>query len=217
MEPVLIVAAGGLGREVAAVLARVSRWDLIGFLDDGPDRVGTRLCGKSVLGDLSAVREHPDASILVCAGKGQARRAIVARLSEFGVTDDRYATLIAPDVHLPASCSVGAGSIVLSGSVLTADVLVGAHAVLMPGVVLTHDNHVGDFATLCARVTLGGNVTVGEAAYLGMGALVRERVEVAAESVLGMGAVLLRDLPYGETWVGTPARRLGQPPARERN
>lgn len=210
MERVLIVAAGGLGREAAAVLARSTRWDLIGFLDDDPERVGTEVSGQPVLGALSEVGRHPDASLLVCAGKGQARRAIVAKLRGLGVTQERFATLIAPDVHVPASCSVGVGSIILSGTVLTADVTVGAHVVVMPGVVLTHDNHVSDFATLCARVTLGGNVTVGEAAYLGMGALVRERVVIAAESVLGMGAVLLRDLPPDEIWAGVPAQRLSQ-------
>lgn len=210
MEKLLIVAAGGLARETAAVAARSSRWDLIGYLDDEPALVGTQIAGTPVLGAISAVVEHPDAKVLVCAGKGRSRRAIVARLAGLGVTAERYATLIAPDVHVPASCRVGVGSILLAGTVLTADVTAGRHVVAMPGVVLTHDDQVRDYATLCARVTLGGNVTVGEAAYLGIGALVRERLDVGAESVLGMGAVLLEDLPPGETWVGVPAERIRQ-------
>jgi len=208
VKKLLIIAAGGLARETAAVAVRSTLWDLAGFLDDEPALVGTQIAARPVLGGIDTVIEHHDASLLVCAGKGRSRQAIVARLRELGIGDDRYATLIAPDVHLPMSCSVGTGSILLSGSVLTADVIVGAHVVAMPGVVLTHDNVVRDFATLCARVTLGGNVLVGEAAYLGMGALVREGVEVGHDSVLGMGAVLLRDLPPGETWVGLPANSI---------
>lgn len=215
MRHVVIIAAGGLGREAAAVIARRPDWDLVGFLDDDPAQVDGVVAGKPVLGSIADVRQHPDVSLLVCAGKGQSRRAIVARLREVGVTEDRFATLIAPDVYVPASCFVGAGSILLSGTVLTSDISVGAHVVTMPGVVLTHDNQVHDFATLCARVTLGGSVTVGEAAYLGMGALVRERVTVADEAVLGMGAVLLSDLPQRETWVGVPARRLGSSPVAD--
>ena len=204
-DGLLLIAASGLARETAAVVARGLQWELLGYLDDAPGLAGTTITGKPVLGGIGAIRQHPKARLLVCAGKGQTRRAIVARLHELGVTDDRFATLVAPDVHMPASCSIGPGSIVLSGTVLTADVSVGAHVVAMPGVVLTHDDVVGDYATLCAGVTLGGSVTVGEAAYLGMGALVRERLTVGAESILGMGAVLLHDLPRGEIWAGLPA------------
>jgi sugar O-acyltransferase (sialic acid O-acetyltransferase NeuD family) len=204
-DGLLLIAASGLAREAAAVVARGSQWDLLGYLDDVPGLAGTTISGKPVLGGVGAIRQHPKARLLVCAGKGQTRRAIVARLHELGVTDDRFATLVAPDVHVPASCSIGRGSIVLSGTVLTAAVNVGAHVVAMPGVVLTHDDVVGDYATLCAGVTLGGGVTVGEAAYLGMGALVRERLTVGAESILGMGAVLLHDLPRDEIWAGLPA------------
>jgi sugar O-acyltransferase (sialic acid O-acetyltransferase NeuD family) len=204
-DGLLLIAASGLARETAAVVARGSRWNLLGYLDDAPGLAGATVSGKPVLGGIGAIRQHPKARLLVCAGKGQTRRAIVARLQKLGVTVDRFATLIAPDVHVPASCSIGPGSIVLSGTVMTADVSVGAHVVAMPSVVLTHDDVVGDYATLCAGVTLGGSVTVGEAAYLGMGALVRERLTVGAESILGMGAVLLHDLPRGEIWAGLPA------------
>jgi sugar O-acyltransferase (sialic acid O-acetyltransferase NeuD family) len=204
-DNLLLIAASGLARETAAVVARGSECELVGYLDDAPGLAGTTISSKPVLGGIGAIRQHPKARLLVCAGKGQTRRAIVARLRELGVTDDRFATLVAPDVHVPASCSIGPGSIVLSGTVMTADVSVGAHVVAMPGVVLTHDDVVGDYATLCAGVTLGGSVTVGEAAYLGMGALVRERLTVGAESILGMGSVLLHDLPRGEIWAGLPA------------
>lgn len=217
MTELLIVAAGGLAREVAAVVEG-SSWELLGFLDDEPTLSGATVAGRPVLGGISAVTAFPRASVLVCAGKGQARRAIVCRLRDLGVADDRYATVISPDVHVPASCQVGVGSILLAGTVLTADVTIGRHVVAMPGVVLTHDNLIADYATLCARVALGGNVSIGAAAYLGMGALVRERLNVGADSVLGMGAVLLHDLPAGETWAGVPADRLRARPAlQEKN
>lgn len=207
MTELLIVAAGGLAREVAAAVED-SSWELLGFLDDDPALQGNELAGRRVLGGIESVSSFPDAAILVCAGRGHARRAIVKRLQGQGVTEDRYATVVAPDVRVPTGCEVGAGSVLLSGTVLTADVSIGRHVVAMPGVVMTHDDQIADFATLCARVTLGGNVRIGESAYLGMGSTVRERTEVGAGSILGMGAVLLRDLPEGETWAGTPAQPL---------
>lgn len=208
MRGLLLVAASGLAREV---LDAAQGYDVLGFVDDDPARWGELLGGVKVLGGLDVVADHPDAAVLLCAGGGAARAALAQRLQLDG---SRYATVVHPDVHIPSSCTVGAGSIVLAGCVLTADVAVGRHVVLMPHVTLTHDNVIDDYATLCAAVTLGGAVHVGARAYLGMSSSVRERCRVGADATIGMGAAVLRDVSDGETWVGVPARPLL---ARERD
>jgi len=202
------VAASGLARE-AAEAARARGWSVIGCVDDDPTLWSTRVAPElPVVGGIDLVTEHPEALLVVCAGLGRTRETIVERLRTLGVGDERFATLVHPDTSVPPSAVVGAGTVLLAGSVLTADVAVGDHVVCMPHVVLTHDCHVADYATLCANVALGGSVRVGRGAYLGMGATVRERRCVGARATLGMGAVLLEDLPEGETWVGVPAHPL---------
>jgi sugar O-acyltransferase (sialic acid O-acetyltransferase NeuD family) len=183
---------------------------VLGFLDDDPAKAGTVLAGVPVLGPVEAVADHPEAGLVICAGRGVSRRAIVARLADLGVTGERYATILAPGVHVPDGCRVGGGSILLAGTVLTAEVTVGRHVVCMPNVTLTHDDVLDDFATLAAGVALGGGVHVGEAAYLGMNSSVRELRQVGAEAVLGMGAALVSDQPPGSVWAGVPARQLGK-------
>lgn len=205
----LLIAAGGLARETAAAL-RTAGKQVRGLLDDDPAKVGRVIAGLPVIGGLGAAAEHPDSELVVCAGKGGARRAIVRRLAEAGVTNERYATVIASGVDVPAGCQVGAGSILLAGTVLTADVTVGRHVVCMPHVTLTHDDVIEDFATLAAGVALGGGVRIGEAAYLGMNSSVREGCRVGAGSTLGMGAVLLTDQPTGTIWAGVPAQDLNR-------
>ena len=211
-EPLVLVAASGLAREVLGTVEAGDAFDVVGMLDDARP-VGELHGGVAVLGTVETARRHPGARFLVCAGKGRTREALVGRLASAGIGADRFATLVDPSVRVPSSCSVGAGSIVLAGAVLTADVTVGRHVVLMPHVTLTHDDDVDDFATLCAATTLGGGVHVGARAYLGMASSVRQGLEVGDDAVLGMGAVLTRDLPPGETWVGVPARELGPGPA----
>jgi len=207
---IILIAAGGLAREAVSV-CRNPAWTggtLLGYLDDDPAKAGTTIAGLPVLGGLQKVHEYPEAHLVVCAGQGAGRRSIVGRLAEVGVGDDRYGTIVDPSVHVPAGCTVGGGSILLGGTVLTADVRVGSHVVCMPNVVLTHDDVLSDFATLAAGAVLGGTVHVGEAAYIGMNASVREQCRVGAEAVLGMGSVLLSDQPGGTIWAGVPARDL---------
>jgi sugar O-acyltransferase (sialic acid O-acetyltransferase NeuD family) len=207
--PLLLVAASGLAREVLAVCEATGR-SVVGVLDDDAAKAGTALGTTTVLGSLDRVRHHPDAELLLCAGKGSVRRDLAVRLAALGVGDDRYATIVDPSVRLPRSCSLGVGSILLGGVVLTADVRVGRHVVCMPHVTLTHDDDLADYVTLTTGVSLGGGVTVGEAAYIGMNASVREQRTVGAACVLGMGAVLVSDQPDGTVYAGVPARPIGK-------
>jgi sugar O-acyltransferase (sialic acid O-acetyltransferase NeuD family) len=207
MKTLAVVAASGLAREALAVEGVLDHYDRVAVLVDDPVRWGTELAGHPILvGGLERVTGLGDCRVLVCAGSGQARRALVVRLLGLGIGAHRYATVRHPSVGLPSGCTLGAGSILLANVALTADVRVGRHVVAMPGVTLTHDDVVEDFVTLCAGDSLGGDVTVGEAAYLGMNSAVRERITVGREAVLGMGAVLLENLPDRDTWVGVPAR-----------
>ena len=119
---------------------------------------GSRGCG-----------EPWSSALVLCVGRGQDRRAIAGRLVALGVGPTSYASVIHPRANAPLSCSVGAGSVIMSGVTMTAAVTLGRHVVAMPSVTLTHDNVIEDFVTLCAGVILGGNVRVAEGAYVGMG------------------------------------------------
>ncbi|WP_084700099.1 NeuD/PglB/VioB family sugar acetyltransferase [Streptacidiphilus anmyonensis] len=209
MKGLLIVGAGGFARETAQAARAADGPDaVLGHLDDDAARHGTEVDGVPVLGGSELVHAHPDAPVVVCVGNPRdwaGRARLVRRL---GLPEQRYATVIHPTAAVADSASVGPGSVLLAHCALTAAVRLGAHVAVMPQVVLTHDDIVGDFATIASGVRLGGGVEVGVGAYVGAGALVREGVSVGAWSQLGLGALLLDDLPAGEVWIGSPARRL---------
>ena len=205
-QPLILVAASGLARETLEAVRVADQYEVIGVVDDNETIWGTLFDGVKVLGGLEVVDDYPDASLLLCAGKGAIRHAIADRLS---LDDSRYATVIHQDASLGRTCTIGAGSIILAGCVLTASVSVGRHVVLMPHVVCTHDDVTEDYATLCAGVTLGGRVRVGHEAYVGMVASVREDVVIGAHALIGMGSTVVSDVPPDEVWFGVPARRAG--------
>ncbi|MFJ9789814.1 NeuD/PglB/VioB family sugar acetyltransferase [Streptomyces globosus] len=221
----LVVGAGGFARETAQAVraaaaadlaaGRCPRWRLAGHLDDDPALHGTDVDGVPVLGGCDRVRDHPDAQVVVCAGspRDQAVRARLVR--RLALPDSRYATVVHPTAAVSASSAAGPGTVLLAHCVLTAAVRVGAHVAVMPHTVLTHDDTVADFATLASGVRLGGGVRIGRGAYVGAGALVREHTMVGAWSLTGMGSTVLTDVPPGEVWAGSPARRLrvAGPPA----
>lgn len=208
MRDLVIVGAGGFARETAAAAAAAGTWRILGFADDDPALHGTSRSGVPVLGGVDIVSDLPGAGVVVCVGNPRnyvARRRIVERL---GLPEERYATVVHPAAEIGAGSVVGPGSVLLAGVVLTADVTVGSHVAVMPQAVLTHDDRVGDHVTVASGVRLGGAAVLETGAYVGAGALVREGVTVGAWSLVGMGSVVLRDVPPGEVWAGSPARFL---------
>ena len=211
-RPLLIVGAGGFGRETAEAVRAVNAerpiWDLLGFLDDDRSLQGREVDGLPVLGPLAGLERHPGVMLVVSVGNPDnyvARKRIVRRL---GLLPSRYATIVHPAAVVPPSAQLGAGTVVLAAAVATTGIRVGGHVVVMPGVVLTHDCRVDDYATLGAGARLAGGVRIEEGAYVGSGALVRERRVVGPWALVGMGAVVTRDVPAHEVWAGVPARFL---------
>jgi len=212
VRPLLIIGAGGLGRETLVAARAVNdvtpTWTIIGFLDDDPNIEGHVIDGVPVIGPTSAAAGYPHAAAVVTIGNPDnftTRRRIVSKLH---LDVGRWATIIHPAAVIARGTHVGPGSVILAGAVTTSPVCIGAHVVVMPAVVLTHDDVVADYATLASGARLAGRVTVGEGAYVGAGALVRERRTIGAWSLVGMGAAVTTDVPAGEVWAGVPAHRL---------
>jgi sugar O-acyltransferase (sialic acid O-acetyltransferase NeuD family) len=212
MLPLLLIGAGGFGREVVEAVRAINQqaptWELLGFLDDGFEMQGSTVDGTPVVGTTGAIERFPQAQVVVCTGSPSnyfSRKRLVTRL---GLPSSRYATLIHPSAIMPASVDLGPGSVLLATVVVTARIRLGAHVAVMPGVVLTHDDVVGDYVTMGAGARLAGGVTIGEGAYIGAGAMVREKLSVGPWALLGMGAVVLTNVPEAEVWAGVPARVL---------
>ncbi|AOR36590.1 acetyltransferase [Streptomyces fodineus] len=208
MTELLIVGAGGFARETAQAVRDTGGIKLLGHLDDNAALHGTEVDGVPVLGGCDLVHDLPGARVVICVGNPRdyaARARLVRRL---GLPADRYATVIHPTAAVSESSSVGPGSVLLAHCVLTAAVRVGAHVAVMPHVVLTHDDMVEDYVTIASGVRLGGGVRLEGGSYVGSGALVREGTSVGAWSLIGMGSTVLGDVPPGEVWAGSPARRL---------
>jgi sugar O-acyltransferase (sialic acid O-acetyltransferase NeuD family) len=213
-RPLIIVCAGGFGRETAAVVVRDDRWELLGFADDDPALRGTAVGGIPVLGSPeAAIAQAPDAQVAVCQARPSSdlRRALVSRLR---LPADRYATIVHPTSWLADSTTVGPGTVILAGVVATSTITIGRHVAVMPSVVIAHDAVVEDYATLAAGVQIGGGVRIGSGAYIGMGALLRDGITVGSGALIGMGAVVTRSVPSGEIWFGVPARARVTEPGR---
>ena len=211
MRPIVIFGTGGMARDLHALLhhlvSATSRFEILGFLDDDPITRGQRVHGLPVLGDATWIATRTHVEVAVGVGSPPAKRRIVHRLRAAGA---RFPSLVHPTAVVGHDVTIGEGTIVSAGCVLTTDISLGPFVTVNTACTLAHDNLVDAYATLAPGVHLAGNVRLRTGAELGIGAVAIQGVTVGEWSIVGAGAVVTGNLQPNTTAVGVPARVIKQ-------
>jgi len=206
LKQLVIIGAGGLGREVAWLVADINRhrqeWDFVGFVDDGIQ--GKTPEGYPVLGTLDYLLELPSHPwVVVAIADSKIRKAITQRLHSHEIN---IATLIHPSVSISDFVQIGLGTIICSGTIITTNISIGQANIINLGCRIGHDTVLEDFVSLMPATNLAGEVKVGEGSYFGLNSCVINRTSIGRWSIIGAGATVIRDIPDYCVAVGVPAR-----------
>lgn len=208
MKDLIIIGAGGFGRELAWVIKLINEkqptWKLLGFVDSDKTKHHTKLNGIEVLGDLEVLENYDKSVFLVCAIANTVIRKKIVK----SITNKKFATIIAPDVLIGENSSVGEGSIVCSNSIITVDTHIGKHCILDFKSMVGHDTKLEDFVTLYPNVTIAGNVILRECVEMGTCSNTNQGIEIGAYTKVGSGAVVVSSLKEQIVAVGIPAKEI---------
>lgn len=206
---IAVFGAGGFGREVRWLIddinARDRTWDFVGFFDD--DAHPRKVDANYYLGTMDDLNRWPASLAVVFAvGNPPTKRRLIGQVKSPLVY---FPVLIHPTccVGIPSD-SLGEGSIICAGTMITVDVRIGRHVILNLGCTVGHDTVIGDYSAFMPTVNISGEVAIGEAVYVGTGASIVNGVEIGQDTVVGAGAVVVRSLPAYCTAVGAPARPI---------
>jgi len=207
MKQIVIIGAGGLGKEILAIIKSLPDWEPIGFYDDNKKR-GMVVNGLTILGGTEEFMSSGEGMIhaVIAIGDPLVKKRIKEKLN--GAKNINFASIIHPSAILldSNSISIGEGVVIGAGATLTTNISIGAHVLVNINSTIGHDCIIGDFASIMPNANLSGNVTVGSAVLVGSGASIKNSVTLGDESRIGMGAVVLRDVKALDTVVGVPAR-----------
>lgn len=209
MKPLLIIGAGGVGREATLIVDAINgvhpTWNLEGFIDDFTP-VGAVYDGVPVLGPLHTLEQYTETIYVVCAIANYAiKKRIIMKIKEL-YPWVKFAKLIHPRVDLNPFMSIGEGSIIYQQVMMTVDVMVGDHVIICASTGIGHDSVIKDYCDILWNCNISGHVTLEEGCFVGSGATVIQGLTLGPQTKVGAGSVVLKNT-YGYcTVVGAPAK-----------
>ena len=148
-EKLILFPFGGNALEAVDCLG--DEFELIGFVDDSPEKQG-----KSAAFEVHPRRlldRYPEAKILAVPGSPMSYRHRRDTIASLKVPEERFARVIHPRATLADRGNVGFNTLLMAGVVVTSNARIGNHVCILPNSVIHHDSVVRDHA-LKSRIIL---------------------------------------------------------------
>lgn len=210
VQDIVIVGAGGLGREVKWLIDRINAaqetWHILGFYDDAVTSMPPKY--PPILGRITSLMTlKRSLGVVLALGDSTVRRAVHERIK----ANDQlfYPSLFDPDSVIADSACLGKGLVVFALSIITSDVTIGDHVHVNQCCSIGHDVVIGEFCTLYPCSVISGSVTIGKECEFGANSCILQGLEIANRVSIGAGAVVTKDVEEENvTLVGVPARKI---------
>ena len=209
MKRVLIIGAGGFGREVLNWVLDVPQqhrdWEVGGFLDANSAVLDTYDCHFSILADPLDYVPKPDDRFICAIAHPSTKLRVCRYLKERGA---QFITFIHRTAIVGHRCAIGSGCILCPGAIVTSDVELGEFVMMNLQSTIGHDAIVADGCTLSPHSAVNGFASLGEGVFLGSHAIVLPGAEIGDYAIVGAGSVVLKKVKAGATVMGVPAKQI---------
>ncbi len=206
MKPLVIIGAGGLGKEIAWLIEENNKtkpeWNILGYISKDIDIIPYKY---PVLGDDDWLLARKDVIYAVCSvGNPVVRQSIVEKYQNR--ENIIFPNIISSHAIVSDTVSFGRGSVICPGSVITVNIKLGDHIICDRNTTIGHDSIINDFVTISPGANISGNVSVGSVTLIGTGSNIIQGIFIGQNTTIGAGATVINDIPGHSIAVGVPAK-----------
>jgi sugar O-acyltransferase (sialic acid O-acetyltransferase NeuD family) len=193
MQDIIIVGAGGMGREVLAVVKNINTliptWNFLGFVDDGKT-AGDIVNNTKVLGGLDYINTlSSKTAVVIAISLPKVRKQLKEKITNSNVF---FPTIIHPSVIISDAefVGIGEGCLLLINTVFTTNITIGDFVIVNAGAIINHDAQIDSFSTIMPGVNISTGAKVGLGCYIGTGSKISKPVGISAWESLPAGTII---------------------------
>ena len=200
------------GRMIAAVKRSQINFEILGFLDNDPEKKKTHFLGYPVFGGFETLSEIIAADVYfvnLITGSTRVRYESSLHMARQGC---KFTNFVHPSVDLTMT-EMGVGNYIQEGVIVQAEARIGNNSSIHMGALIAHEVTVGHSVFIAHAVSVSGSVEVEDGVFIGTNASIVPRVRIGRWATVGAGAVVTKDVPPYSTVVGNPAKviKTGEP------
>ncbi len=207
MKNLLIIGAGGCGREVlqwAKDLNEIEkRWEIKGFLDDDLDALKEKICDVQVITKVDDYVVTPDDEFVCCIGNSNIRKLVTEKLKAKGA---HFVTLIHPNAVIADSCKFGEGVIVYPFALISDNAVIGDGCIINMHSSVAHDSVLGEYCTISAHCDITGMCKVGDRVFMGSTSQMVPGSRIGNDVYICAGSTVMARVRDGLKVLGNPAK-----------
>lgn len=208
MKDLVIVGAGGFGRELLEIVKNINSvnptWNVLGFIDDNTEALDDKRCEYKIIGKISDWKVEEGQYFAMAIAKPAVKEKVAKSLLDRGA---EFASIIHPNTRISESAKYGKGLVMYESSALGPDTELGDFVTLL-STGIGHDAVIGDYSTISSHCGINGYVRLGKRAYVGSHACIVPSVRIGDDATVGIGSVVVRNVKAGTTVFGNPAKKL---------
>ena len=209
MKNLIIIGAGGCGREVLQWAKDVNRhnqiWNIKGFLDDNKNALCGKKCDIEVISSVDEYVIQPE-DVFACAiGNSIIRRLVMEKMRVKGAN---FVNLIHPTSFVTDSFTLGYGIILYPYSIISDNAVVSDGCIINMHSSVAHDSFVGAYTTVSAYCDITGNCKIGEEVFMGTSVKMAPGTKIGNKAFLCAGSIIMTRVKDGVKVMGNPAKKM---------
>lgn len=207
MKDLIIVGAGGFGREVLylalAINAHSKEWNIKGFINDDLNALDNIRCDYKILGKIKEWQPKSNEVFAMGIASPQAKEKLSKSLIEKGA---EFVTLIHPRAVIQPFTQIGAGSVIGHSASIGDNVTIGNFVNIM-GSMIGQDSIIGDYSTTTGFTNVA-SANIGKRVFIGSHAVILNHLTVGDDAYICAGSIVFSKVKPGTKIFGYPAKKM---------
>lgn len=201
MKDLIIVCAGGFGREVYYMAKSIGKWNIKGFIDDNLHALDGVKIGLPIIGTIKDWVPSGNEVFALGVSNPKTKEVIVDIMKAKGAL---FETLIAPHSRIIETTTIGEGCII-SGSI--GDCVKIGNFVNIMGSMIGQDSEIGDYSTTTGYTNIA-SAKLGKRVFVGSHAVVLNGKKVGDDAFICAGSICFSNVKAGTKVFGNPAKKM---------